>query len=95
MGGLCFHLGYKSELAMVVAAAVGLVEPSTPGGSHRSFWDIHDPQEIQVRPALLNKQERTRFCLADSRRRRYSSVVHIDTVGERHCFRGPTITWQP
>lgn len=63
-------------------AAVGLIEPETPGGTHRSFWDIDNSQEIEVRPALLNKQESTRFCLAEVTKKQYSSAIHLGTVGE-------------
>lgn len=64
-------------------AAVGLIEPETPGGTHRSFWDIDNSAEIEVRPALLNKQDTTRFCLAQVKAKRYSSAIHMGTVGKQ------------
>lgn len=65
-----------------VLAAVGLKQPETPGGTHRSFWDIDDPNEIQVQPALLNKQDTTRFRLAEVAVKQFSSTLHINTVGK-------------
>lgn len=61
---------------------MGLIEPETPGGTHRSFWDIDNSQEIEVRPALMNKQEVTRFCLAEVKKKQFSSAIHLSTVGE-------------
>ena len=62
-------------------AAVGLVEASTPHGTHRSFWDVSHPAEIDVKPTLLNRQDVTRFSLADVEQRRYSPAIHINTIG--------------
>ena len=81
---------------MDLSTAVGLVEPETPGGTHRSFWDIQNPSEIEVRPALLNKQDKTRFCLASTTKKQYSGSIHLGTVGEQlhlaHRYTGETFT---
>ena len=71
-------------LTWTYPAGVGLIEPDTPGGTHRSFWDIDNHKEIAVQPTLLNKQDTTRFCLADVARKQFSGAIHINTVGVHH-----------
>ena len=66
---------------------LGPERPEFGVNSNKELWDLQLARVLQVQPVLLNKQDETKFALANTTPSNYSRRIQINTVGSKGSIR--------